>query len=251
MDAGVPIKRPVAGIAMGLILEGEKFAILSDILGDEDFLGDMDFKVAGDEQGITAFQLDIKVEGITPQIMKVALAQAKEGRIHILNKMLEVCAKPKEHLSQYAPRIETVQVKPSKIGLIIGPGGKQIRAIMEESGAELDIDDSGIISISANNQDSILKAKELIHNLVSEVEIGKSYVGEIVKIVDFGVFVKIFDKDGLCHISEFDHKRIGKLDDVCKIGDKIEVKVLDINERGQIKLSRKALLPMPQPVTAG
>lgn len=251
MDAGVPIKRPVAGIAMGLILEGEKFAILSDILGDEDFLGDMDFKVAGDQQGITAFQLDIKIEGITPQIMKAALAQAKAGRIHILHKMLEVCSKPKEHLSQYAPRIETVQVKPSKIGLIIGPGGKQIRAIIEESGADIDIDDSGIVSISANSQEAILKAKELIHNLVSDVEIGKSYTGTIVSIKDFGVFVKIFEKEGLCHISEYDHRRIADLHDVCKEGDKIEVKVLDINDRGQIKLSRKALIPYPQPANSG
>jgi polyribonucleotide nucleotidyltransferase len=250
MDAGVPIKRPVAGIAMGLILEGSKFAILSDILGDEDFLGDMDFKVAGDQEGITAFQLDIKVEGITPQIMKAALAQAKIGRLHILHKMLEVCAKPKEHLSQYAPRIETVQVKPSKIGLIIGPGGKQIRAIIEESGADIDIDDSGIVSISANSQEAILKAKELIHNLVSDLEIGKTYTGTIVSIKDFGVFVKIFEKEGLCHISEYDHRRIADLHDVCKEGDKVEVKVLDINDRGQIKLSRKAVLPYPQPAPA-
>lgn len=250
MDAGVPIKKPVAGIAMGLLLEGEKFAILSDILGDEDFFGDMDFKVAGDEHGITAFQLDIKIEGITPQIMKAALAQAKAGRLHILHKMLEVCAKPKEHLSQYAPRIETVQVKPSKIGAIIGPGGKQIRAIIEESGADIDIDDSGIISISANSQDAILKAKELINNLVSELEIGKTYTGQIVSIKDFGVFVKIFDKEGLCHISEYDHRRIADLRDVCKEGDKIQVKVLEINDRGQVRLSRKALIPYPQPAPA-
>jgi polyribonucleotide nucleotidyltransferase len=250
MDAGVPIKKPVAGIAMGLLLEGEKFAILSDILGDEDFFGDMDFKVAGDEHGITAFQLDIKIEGITPQIMKAALAQAKAGRLHILHKMLEVCAKPKEHLSQYAPRIETVQVKPSKIGAIIGPGGKQIRAIIEESGADIDIDDSGIISISANSQDAILKAKELINNLVSELEVGKTYTGQIVSIKDFGVFVKIFDKEGLCHISEYDHRRIADLRDVCKEGDKIQVKVLEINDRGQVRLSRKALIPYPQPAPA-
>jgi polyribonucleotide nucleotidyltransferase len=250
MDAGVPIKKPVAGIAMGLILEGDKFAILSDILGDEDFLGDMDFKVAGDQDGITAFQLDIKVEGITPNIMKAALAQAKAGRLHILHKMLEVCAKPKEHLSKYAPRIETVQVKPSKIGLIIGPGGKQIRAIIEESGADIDIDDSGIVSISANSQEAILKAKELIHNLVSDLEIGKSYMGTIVSIKDVGVFVKIFEKEGLCHISEYDHRRIADLHDVCKEGDKIQVKVLDINDRGQVKLSRKELLPYPQPASA-
>ena len=251
MDAGVPIKSPVAGIAMGLILEGNKFAILSDILGDEDFLGDMDFKVAGNEHGITAFQLDIKVEGITHHIMEMALAQAKKGRLHILHKMIEVCAKPRDQLSQYAPRIETVQVKPSKIGTVIGPGGKMIRSIIEESGAQIDIDDSGIISISANNPKSIEKAKELIHNLTADVEIGKTYTGEIVKIVEFGCFVRIFDKEGLCHISEFDHKRIGKMSDVCKEGDKIDVKVLEVNDRGQIRLSRKALIPRPEPVSAG
>jgi polyribonucleotide nucleotidyltransferase len=247
MDAGVPIKRPVAGIAMGLILEGDKFAILSDILGDEDALGDMDFKVAGDKQGITAFQLDIKIEGITPQIMKLALAQAKHGRLHILHKMLEACPKSKDDLSIYAPRIETVTVKPSKIGTVIGPGGKMIRAIIEESGASIDIDDSGIISISANNPESIAKAKEMSHNLTADVEIGKTYNGQIVSIVPFGVFVKIFDKEGLCHISEYDHRRIADLHEVCKEGDRIDVKVLDVNDRGQIKLSRKALLPMPQP----
>jgi len=249
MDAGVPLKRPVAGIAMGLVLEGDRFAILSDILGDEDFLGDMDFKVAGDNTGISAFQLDIKVEGITPHIMKVAMAQAKQGRLHILSKMLEACPKPRDHLSKYAPRIETIQVKPSKIGTIIGPGGKQIRAIIEESGAEVDINDDGVVSISATSQESMEKAKKFIINLVSEVEIGKTYQGQIVSIVPFGVFVKIFEKEGLCHISEYDHRRIADLRDVCREGDTIEVKVIDVNDRGQIKLSRKALLPVPE--TAG
>ncbi len=251
MDAGVPIKRAVSGIAMGLILEGDHFAILSDILGDEDALGDMDFKVSGDEHGISAFQMDIKIEGITPQIMKVALAQAKQGRLHILSKMLETLAKPKEHLSQYAPRIESLQVKPSKIGTVIGPGGKMIRAIIEESGAQIDIDDSGTISISANSPEAIEKAKAMILNLVSDVEIGKTYHGQIVSIVDFGAFVKIFDKEGLLHISEYDHKRIKHLSEVCKVGDFVDVKVLDVNDRGQIKLSRKALIPPPQPVNAG
>lgn len=249
MDAGVPIKRPVSGIAMGLILEGDKFAILSDILGDEDALGDMDFKVAGDQTGISAFQMDIKIEGITPQIMQAALAQAKHGRLHILTKMLEALPKPKDHLSKYAPRIETVQVKPSKIGIVIGPGGKMIRAIIEESGAQIDIDDSGIISITATNAESIEKAKAMITNLVSEVEIGKTYRGQIVSIVAFGAFVKIFEKEGLLHISEFDHRRINDMNEVCKVGDYVDVKVLDINDRGQIKLSRKALIP--QPATTG
>jgi polyribonucleotide nucleotidyltransferase len=251
MDAGVPIRRVVAGIAMGLILEGNSYAILSDILGDEDALGDMDFKVAGDQQGITAFQLDIKVEGITAHIMQAALHQAKQGRIHILSKMLEVCSKPKDHLSKYAPRIEKIQVKPSKIGTIIGPGGKQIRAIIEESGATVDIDDSGLVNISANSLEAIEKAKEMIINLISELEIGKSYRGQIVSIVDFGAFVKIFDKEGLLHISEYDHKRIKHLKEVCKVGDYVDVKVLDINDRGQIKLSRKALLPAPSTEASG
>ena len=192
MDAGVPIKRAVSGIAMGLILKGSHFVILSDILGDEDALGDMDFKLAGDLEGIAAFQLDIKVEGITAQIMKAALAQAKEGRIHILTKMLEACPKAKDHLSQYAPRIETIQVKPSKIGAVIGPGGKQIRAIIEESGAQVDIDDSGIISLSANSLEAIEKAKALILNIVSDVELNKTYKGQVVAIKEFGAFVKIF-----------------------------------------------------------
>jgi polyribonucleotide nucleotidyltransferase len=246
MEAGVPIKHPIAGIAMGLILEGEHYAILSDILGDEDALGDMDFKIAGDARGITAFQLDIKVEGITPLIMQVALAQAKQGRLHILQEMLKACPKAKEHLSKYAPRIETIQVKPSKIGAIIGPGGKNIRAIIEESGAEIDINDSGIVSISATSKESMDKAKEIIINMISEVEIGKTYTGEIVSIVAFGIFVKIFDKEGLCHISEYDHRRINDLREVCKEGDKIQVKVLDVNDRGQIKLSRKALIAAPE-----
>ncbi|NDD58377.1 MAG: polyribonucleotide nucleotidyltransferase [Chlamydiae bacterium] len=243
MDAGVPIKHPIAGIAMGLILEDHRYAILSDILGAEDALGDMDFKVAGNLHGISAFQLDIKVEGITTQIMKAALAQAKQGRIHILNKMSEACPSSKTELSQYAPRIETMQIKPSKIGIVIGPGGKQIRAIIESTGAQIDINDSGIVSISSSNPESMAKAKEMIFNLTAEVEIGKTYIGKIVSIVPFGVFVEIYGKEGLCHISELSNSRIQNISDIFKEGDSIEVKVLDINDRGQIKLSHKATLP--------
>lgn len=246
MEAGVPIKRPIAGIAMGLILEGENYAILSDILGAEDALGDMDFKIAGDTSGITAFQLDIKIEGIDKHIMRAALAQAKEGRIHILSKMLEICPKSKAQLSTYAPRIETVQVKPSKIGIVIGPGGKQIRAIIEETGVQIDIDDSGKISLSGNNKEGMERAKEIIHNLTAEVEIGKTYKGRIVSIVPFGCFVEIFGKEGLCHISELSHTRIQNITDHFKEGDMIEVKVIDINDRGQIKLSHKALFSPPK-----
>lgn len=247
MDAGVPIKRPVAGIAMGLILEGERFAILSDILGIEDALGDMDFKVTGDHEGITAFQMDIKIEGITPAMMKAALEQAKQGRIHILDKMLAVCPKYKETMSIYAPRIETIQIKPSKIATVIGPGGKQIRAIIEETGVQIDINDDGLISIASSNLEGIEKAKNIIHGLTAEVEIGRVYSGRITSIVAFGAFVEILPgKEGLCHISEFDFARIANIADHAKQGDVINVKVLDINERGQLKLSRKATLnPSP------
>lgn len=243
MDAGVPILEPVAGIAMGLILEEDKFVILSDILGAEDALGDMDFKVAGTAKGITSFQMDIKVEGITPAIMKEALAQAREGRLHILDKMLAACPKPRAGLSHHAPRIETLRVKSSKIATIIGPGGKQIRAIIEETGVEIDIDDSGLINISSANKEGIERAKAIIAGLTAEVEIGQTYSGKVVSIKPFGLFVEILPgKEGLCHISEFSHERIEDLNTVTKPGDIVPVKVLDINERGQLKLSRKATL---------
>ncbi|MGA8164875.1 MAG: polyribonucleotide nucleotidyltransferase [Waddliaceae bacterium] len=243
MDAGVPILRPVSGIAMGLILEEGTSAILSDILGIEDALGDMDFKIAGDKEGITAFQMDIKIEGITIDIMRAALAQAKEGRIEILNAMLAVCPESKPQMSIYAPRIEQIKIKPSKIATVIGPGGKQIRAIVEETGVELDIDDDGWISMTAVDLESIEKAKEMITQLTAEVEKGKVYEGRITSVVPFGVFVEVLPgKEGLCHISEFDIMRIESLNDVVKVGDSISVKVLDINDRGQVKLSRKALL---------
>lgn len=245
MAAGVPIKKPIAGIAMGLILEENRFAILSDILGVEDALGDMDFKVAGDSTGITAFQLDIKVEGISKEIMETALAQAKEGRLHILSKMTAVCPSVAEHLSVYAPRIETLQIKPSKIGALIGPGGKQIRAIIDETGVEIDIDDTGTVNISSNSAEAMEKAKKIISDLTSDVEVGKTYKGKIVSVVAFGVFVAIFGKEGLCHISELSHTRIENISDFFKEGDFIDVKVLEINDRGQIKLSHKALLPVP------
>lgn len=246
MDAGVPIKTPVSGIAMGLILEGDEYVILSDILGIEDALGDMDFKVSGNSEGITAFQMDIKVEGITIDIMREALAQAKQGRVHILNKMLEVCPKPKSELSTYAPRIESFFIKPSKIAIVIGPGGKQIRSIIEETGVEINIDDDGRVSISSTSKEGIEKAKEIIDGLTAEVEIGRTYTGRITSVVAFGVFVEILPgKEGLCHISEYDNTRIKSLDDIVKQGDEITVKVLDINDRGQVKLSRKATLEAP------
>lgn len=251
MDAGVPITRPVSGIAMGLILEEKKYAVLSDILGVEDALGDMDFKITGDDKGITAFQMDIKVEGITIDIMRQALAQAKEGRIHILDKMLQACPKSRQEMSIYAPRIETVKIHPSKIGLVIGPGGKQIRSIIEQTGAEIDINDDGLVSISAMNQDAMQQAKNIITGLTAEAEIGKVYEGRVVSIVNFGLFIEILPgKEGLCHISELDVFRIENIDDYTKgkirVGDTMAVMVTDITDRGQIKLSRKILLQKEQ-----
>ena len=243
MDAGVPIKRPVAGIAMGLILEGDRTCILSDILGVEDSLGDMDFKVTGDHEGVTAFQMDIKVEGITLEIMRQALAQAKEGRRHILEKMLAVCPRPKTQMSAYAPRIETIRIKPSKIGIVVGPGGKQIRAIIEQTGVEIDINDDGLVSISSQDPEGMEKAKAIIRGLTEDVEIGKTYHGKVTSVTAFGAFVEIVPgKEGLCHISELDRERVNDIFAFIKPGDQVDVKVLDINERGQLKLSRKALL---------
>jgi polyribonucleotide nucleotidyltransferase len=244
MDAGVPIKRPVSGIAMGLILEGNQFVILSDILGAEDALGDMDFKVTGDEHGITAFQMDIKVEGITFDIMRAALAQAKDGLAHILRKMLLACPHSKSEMSIYAPRIETIQIKKSKIGIVIGPGGKQIRSIIEETGVQIDINDSGLVSIASNNPDAMNRAKQIIFNLTAEVEVGKVYTGRIVSIVPFGYFVEIFGKQGLCHISEISNQRLATIHDApYKEGDMIDVKVIDIDDRGEkFKLSHRALM---------
>jgi polyribonucleotide nucleotidyltransferase len=243
MDAGVPVKKPVSGIAMGLILEGDQYVILSDILGAEDSLGDMDFKVTGDAHGITAFQMDIKVEGITIDIMKAALSQAKEGRTHILQKMLSVCPSHRAEMSIYAPRIETLKIKPSKIGIVIGPGGKQIRAIIEETGVQIDINDEGIVSIASTNPEAMERAKQIIFNLTAELEMGKVYTGRIVSVVEFGFFVEIGGKEGLCHISEISTQRLGNIKDApFKKGDSIEVKVININDQGQVKLSHKATL---------
>jgi polyribonucleotide nucleotidyltransferase len=245
MDAGIPIERPVSGIAMGLILEGEDYVILSDILGAEDALGDMDFKITGDATGITAFQMDIKVEGITIEIMRVALAQAKEGRTHILGKMLQVCPKARDEMSQYAPRIETIQIKQSLIGKLIGPGGKMIRSIIEQTGAAIDVSDDGLVSIASANGDSLKLAMEIIQGLTAEVEIGKIYDGKIVSEKEFGFFVEIMPgKEGLCHISELSTRRLEAVaDSGFKTGDRIPVKALDVDEKtGKIKLSHKATL---------
>ncbi len=243
MDAGVPIKSPIAGIAMGLILEDNKFEILSDILGVEDALGDMDFKITGNATGITAFQMDIKVEGITQDIMKSALMQAKEGRLHILQEMHKACPATSTTLSKYAPKISTLKVPVSKIAIVIGGGGKTIKSIIETSGATVDINDTGEISISSDSQESIDTALKMIKNLVEEPEVGKVYEGTITKLQAFGAFVKIVGtNEGLLHISEIAHERVNKVEEHLKEGQKIEVKVLEVNDRGQIRLSRKALL---------
>lgn len=247
MAAGVPIVRPISGIAMGLILLGDQFAILSDITGTEDSLGDMDFKLTGDDTGITAFQMDIKVEGITTEIMKQALLQAKGGRKIILDKMVAVCPESNPELSKWAPRIVTLQIASSKIGTVIGPGGKQIRAIVEETGAELDINDDGLVSITGVDAEGVAKALQIVEDLVAEVERGATYNGTIVSIVNFGLFVSLVGgKEGLCHISEVANTRIDDLEGLFKVGDKLKVKVIDINDRGQVKLSHKVTLDADQ-----
>ena len=243
MDAGVPIKAPVAGIAMGLIKEGDKVAILSDILGDEDHLGDMDFKVAGTAKGVTALQMDIKISGVTKEILRNALSQAKEGRIHILNIMLQSITEPRKEMAKNAPRIVTIMVKPEKVREVIGSGGKVIKGIIEKTGAKVDIEDSGKVTISSSNGESLKLATAMINDITQEAEIGKIYFGKVRKIMDFGAFVEIFPgTDGLVHISQLDSKRVEKVSDVLKEGDEVKVKVIDIDKAGKIKLSRKETL---------
>ena len=242
MDAGVPLEKPIAGIAMGLIKEGEKYVILSDILGDEDHLGDMDFKVAGTEDGITSLQMDIKITSITPQIMKEALAQANEGRIHILNEMAKAISTPKESISSYAPTITTLKVHKDKIREVIGKGGSVIREISETTGAKIEIDDEGLVSIAAVDSKSGQDAIDWIKGIVEEPEIGKIYEGKVVKIMEFGAFVNFMgSKDGLVHISQIKNERVEKVSDVINEGDIVKVKVLDIDSRGKVKLSMKAI----------
>jgi len=242
MDAGVPLRRPVAGIAMGLILEGERFAVLSDILGDEDHLGDMDFKVAGTEQGITSLQMDIKIAGITEEIMRVALSQAKEGRAHILEEMNKALTAPRAELGEHAPRIETMQIPVDKIREVIGSGGKVIREIVEKTGAKIDINDDGLIKIASADGKSIKAAYNWIRSIVAEPEVGMIYDGTVVKVMEFGAFVNFFgSRDGLVHISELAKNRVAKVTDVVKEGDKVKVKFLGMDERGKVRLSMKVV----------
>ena len=242
MDAGVPLKAPVAGVAMGLILEEDgSYAILTDILGDEDHLGDMDFKVAGTEAGITSLQMDIKVAGITPEIMEKALAQAKDGRIHILGEMSKALTGAAD-FSIHAPRIETMQVPTDKIREVIGSGGKVIREIVEMSGAKVDINDDGIIKIASPNAEAIKKAYDMIYSIVAEPEEGAIYTGTVVKIVDFGAFVNFFGKrDGLVHVSQIENRRLNHPSDVLKEGQEVKVKLLGFDDRGKVRLSMKVV----------
>jgi polyribonucleotide nucleotidyltransferase len=244
MDAGVPVTDAVAGIAMGLIKEGDEFIILSDILGDEDHLGDMDFKVTGSDRGITAFQMDVKISGVNREILKKALDQAKAGRLHILEKMKEAIAKPRSELSPYAPRVVTIMINPDKIREVIGPGGKVIRAIVAETGAKIDIDDSGRVVVMSPDAEACDKAIAKIRSITTEPEIGQLYMAKVVRVTDFGAFAEILpNTEGLIHISQLENRRVRKVTDVVNEGDEVLVKVIDIDKDGRIRLSRKAALP--------
>jgi polyribonucleotide nucleotidyltransferase len=243
MDAGVPIKAPVAGIAMGLVKSGEHYTVLSDIQGMEDHLGDMDFKVAGTAKGVTALQMDIKIEGLSREILEEALQQAKVGRMHILDSMLATIMEPRAELSQFAPKILTMSINPDKIRDVIGPSGKQINKIIEETGVKIDIEQDGTVFIASTNQEMNQKAKKIIEDIVREVQVGEMYLGKVKRIEKFGAFVEIFaGKDGLVHISELAEERVGKVEDVVKIGDELLVKVTEIDKQGRVNLSRKAIL---------
>lgn len=249
LDAGVPLKDMVAGIAMGLIKHDDKVAVLSDIQGMEDHLGDMDFKVAGTEKGITAIQMDIKIAGIDEQILREALTQAKIGRIHILNEMKKTIDSPKPELSKYAPKIVTMNIKPDKIKDVIGPGGKVITKIIEETGVKIDIEQTGEVYISGIDADMIALAQKRIYDIVAEVEVGQIYTGKVTRIMNFGAFVEVLPgKEGLLHISHIAHERVAKVEDVLNIGDEVTVKATEIDEKGRVNLSRKVLLPKPEKV---
>ncbi|MZG89754.1 polyribonucleotide nucleotidyltransferase [Enterococcus durans] len=243
MDAGVPIKAPVAGIAMGLVSDGENYTILTDIQGLEDHLGDMDFKVAGTKEGITALQMDIKIQGITEQILKEALTQAKQARMEILEELTSTIAAPREELSQYAPKIEMIQIDPAKIKDVIGKGGDTINGIIEETSVKIDIDQDGKVSIASSDKEMIQKAIKIIEDLTKEVKVGEVYLGKVVRIEKFGAFVNLIKgKDGLVHISQLANERVNKVEDVLKLGDEVLVKVTEIDKQGRVNLSRKAML---------
>jgi polyribonucleotide nucleotidyltransferase len=247
MDAGVPVSEPVAGIAMGLLMRDGKEVILSDILGDEDAMGDMDFKVAGSNRGIVAVQMDIKVKGITKEIMSQAVNQARKGISHILGIMGQTLEKPREILSPYAPRIWTLKIRPEKIREVIGPGGKVIKSIVEQTGVKIDIEDSGVVKIVSQDEESANKAIEIIKGITREIEVGTIYTGVVRRVADFGAIVEILPGvDGLCHVSQLADTYIKKVTDVVKEGDEITVKVIEVEPNGRIRLSRKAALKEAQ-----
>jgi len=242
MDAGVPLKAPVAGVAMGLIKEGDQYAVLTDIMGDEDHLGDMDFKVAGTRDGVNALQMDIKIDGITREIMQVALAQAHAARMHILEQMNAAIASPRAEMSAYAPRYITMKINPDRIRDVIGKGGATIRALTEETGASVDIDDSGTVKIASVDRAAGEECRRRIEQLTADVEVGHVYEGKVVKLMDFGAFVTILPgKDGLVHISQICEERVEKVSDKLSEGDTIKVKVLEVDKQGRIRLSMKAV----------
>jgi polyribonucleotide nucleotidyltransferase len=242
MDAGVPTKAHVAGIAMGLIKDGNRFAVLTDILGDEDHLGDMDFKVAGTVTGITALQMDIKIEGITKEIMQVALAQAREGRTHILQKMQDAITVSRGELSAFAPRMIRIKINPEKIRDVIGKGGAVIRALTEETGTQIDIEDDGSITIASVDQDKGREAERRILELTAEVEVGKVYEGTVLRLLDFGAIVQLLPgRDGLLHISQIANERVNQVSDYLKEGQSVKVKVIEADEKGRVRLSMKAV----------
>jgi polyribonucleotide nucleotidyltransferase len=247
MDAGAPTKTAVAGIAMGLIQGEDNMVILTDILGDEDHFGDMDFKVAGTKDGINAIQMDIKIQGLDIETMKNALEKARVARLHILGIMNETINSHRDDLSEFAPRIITIQIPPSKIGEVIGPGGKVIRALVEETGAKIDINDDGTVLIASVDAAAGLAAKTRIEEITAEAELNKTYDGIVRRVTDFGAFIEIFPgTDGLLHISEIDYARVERVEDFCNLGDKVQVKVVNIEPDGKVRLSRKALLPVPE-----
>jgi polyribonucleotide nucleotidyltransferase len=240
MDAGVPTKSPVAGVAMGLVKEDDKFAVLTDILGDEDHLGDMDFKVAGTDQGVTALQMDIKIQGITREIMNKALEQAKDARLHILGEMSKAISSPREEMSEWAPTIESFKIDPEKIRDVIGKGGAVIRAMTEETGATIDIDQDGTVRIASIDQASGKEARRRIELITADVEVGRIYTGKVARLMDFGAFVTILPgKDGLVHISQISNERVEKVSDKLSEGDEVKVKVLEVDRQGRVRLSMK------------
>jgi polyribonucleotide nucleotidyltransferase len=243
MAAGVPITNPVAGISVGLVQEGDRWSLLTDIVGDEDHFGDMDFKIAGTQNGITGIQLDLKIHGISSEIIEATLQQSREARIEILRNMLTAIPRPAEDISSWAPRLFRLQISPEKIGLVIGPGGKTIRAIQEETGASIDIEDDGTVIVASHDEASASAALEQVQNLTASVEVGKIYNGQVTSVKDFGAFVEILPgRDGLCHLSELSDDYVSNVNDICKVGDKMEVKVIAVDDQDRVKLSRRAAM---------